>query len=163
MAAGTGAWWALTRCARGHGLAAWVGVGATRTQHCTPAAAARKAAATGCLASIASLHAALSIPSGSSLGLSLTRLVLVGFPLAPPGGDAPLLWPSRLVPPTGAGRLSMTDVRLVVDSQDLFNAYLDFFRSNARTLYWTVRGGCALREWLPVQADAPSPGGLMCA
>ena len=89
--------------------------------------------------------------------------MLVGFPLAPPGGDAPLLWPSRLVPPTGAGRLSMTDVRLVVDSQDLFNAYLDFFRSNARTLYWTVRGGCALREWLPVQADAPSPGGLMCA
>ena len=42
-------------------------------------------------------RAAPGIPSGSSLGLSLTRLVLVGFPLAPPGGDAPLLWPSRLV------------------------------------------------------------------
>lgn len=103
------------------------------------------------------------------MALTLQRLVLDGFQLAPPGGPQPLFWPESLVAGPGAS-LNATDVRFVVRSPALFAQYLDFFIST-KALLWTVslkegvcararargvwRGGCSLGE-------AGSTAGHMC-
>jgi hypothetical protein len=48
----------------------------------------------------------------------------------------PLLWPGGLTDGTGT-YMNMTDCRVVVTSQALFNKYLEHFVSQ-NTLLWTV-------------------------
>lgn len=68
--------------------------------------------------------------------LQLERLVLVRFQVAAPDAAQPVLWPGGLT--AGRGEyMNMTDVRVIVDSQELFNNYLEFFASQS-TLFWTV-------------------------
>lgn len=80
--------------------------------------------------------------------LQLERLVLVRFQVAAPDAAQPVLWPGGLT--AGHGEyMNMTDVRVIVDSQELFNKYLEFF-TNQNTLLWTVSsrrlpGGCHAR------------------
>lgn len=61
--------------------------------------------------------------------------MLVGFEFST-AGQQPVLWAGGLVAGSG-GYLNMTDVRIVLSSQDLFNKYLDFF-TKQDTLLWTV-------------------------
>lgn len=73
----------------------------------------------------------------AGVSLHLERLVLVGFQLSPPDvQQAPVLWPGGLVPGSGE-QLNMTDVRVVINSQELFNKYLTSFTAS-NTLLWTV-------------------------
>jgi hypothetical protein len=77
--------------------------------------------------------------------------VLVGFQVSAPdaGLPQPVLWPAGLT--SGSGEyLNMTDVRVIVSSQDLFNKYLEFF-SSQNTLLWTVSRCCT---WPVKQAGA---------
>jgi hypothetical protein len=68
--------------------------------------------------------------------LQLERLVLVGFQVAAPDAAQPVLWPGGLT--AGSGEyMNMTDVRVILDSQALFNKYLEFF-TEQNTLFWTV-------------------------
>lgn len=85
--------------------------------------------------------------------LELQRLVLVGFQIAAPDADQPVLWPAGLT--TGHGIvLNMTDVRVVISSQELFSKYLDFF-TKQNTLMWTVS-----TSWWAVAAWRSSRGSL---
>lgn len=73
----------------------------------------------------------------AGVSLNLERLVLVGFQLSPPDAQqAPVLWPGGLVSGSGE-QLNMTDVRVVINSQELFNKYLTWFTAS-NTLLWTV-------------------------
>jgi hypothetical protein len=82
-------------------------------------------------------------PSSGLAGLKtlyLTRLTLVGFTLAPPGGGGPPLWPLELLP-LGEG-VNATDVRLVTFDRATFDRARGFFAGDPTTeYYWTVRQG----------------------
>lgn len=73
----------------------------------------------------------------TDVGLSLTRLVLVGFRLSSPGSTKPLLWPDQLAFTNGGGRLSMTDVRLVISDTEVFVKLVAFFSGAGIANYWT--------------------------
>jgi hypothetical protein len=102
-------------------------------------------------------------PNPPGLKLSLSRLELVGFPIAAPGGGAPPLWPGRLLLTLGS-ELALTDVRLVVGTQEEFGRVLAFFGGEAgrNTMFWTVGGGVArasaLRFGRPARCGMMSGG-----
>lgn len=79
--------------------------------------------------------------------LHLERLVLVGFGISPPDAASPqpLLWPQGITAGSGQA-LNMTDVRVIIDSQNLFNKYLTFFTSQ-NVLLWTVSRTACVAAW----------------
>lgn len=64
--------------------------------------------------------------------------MLVGFDIVAPDAASgqPLLWPGGITAGS-AEQLNMTDVRVVVRSQEVFNKYLEYFTSR-NVLLWTV-------------------------
>jgi hypothetical protein len=118
------------------------------------------------------LTAVLHASAVTGVSLHLERLVLVGFQLSPPAAQqAPVLWPGGLVPGSGE-QLNMTDVRVVISSQELFNKYLTWFTAS-NTLLWTVSRhespiqllecSCTAAHWCssnPQHACSTSPGAV---
>lgn len=64
--------------------------------------------------------------------------MLVGFDIVAPDAASgqPLLWPGGITAGS-AEQLNMTDVRVVVRSQEVFNKYLEYFTSQY-VILWTV-------------------------
>lgn len=116
---------------------------------------------------------ALSLASAvAGVSLNLERLVLVGFQLSPPDAQqGPVMWPGGLVSGSGE-QLNMTDVRVVINSQELFNKYLTWFTAS-NTLLWTVSEresppAAAVAHWcssgpqLANTTDQPQAGRAKC-
>jgi hypothetical protein len=87
-------------------------------------------------------HACPNVPPPAGVkSLYLTRLVLSGFSLAPPGGPQPPLWPEELLPKGDV--VNFTDVRLVISDRGAFERIRAFFVADPQTeTYFTVRPLC---------------------